>query len=202
MRSNPHVIHSQLLQQISDPTLPKDERAQLRCLLATELERVGSFEAACEAMAELWAGVGERPVLNELEEVTAAEVLLRAGTLTGWIGSTKQIQGSQEAAKNLLTESISKFEALHHVGKVAEAQTEVAFCYWRQGSFDEARVWLQEALGRLPPDTNDEVRAVALVRLAIVERSAKRFHDALRIHVEAAPLFQRIGSEVIKGKLH
>ena len=128
MRSNPHAIHSRLLQQISDPTITKDERAQLRCQLAKGLEEVGSFEAAREAMGELWAGVGTRPVLDALEEATAAEVLLRVGTLTGWLGSAKQIEGSQEAAKNLITESITRFEALGDAGKVAEAQTEVAFC--------------------------------------------------------------------------
>ncbi|HEX7318584.1 MAG TPA: response regulator [Pyrinomonadaceae bacterium] len=202
MRSNPHAIHSQLLQQISDPKLSKDERARLRCQLAKGLEDVGSYETAREAMGELWAGVGEPPDLAELEEATAAEVLLRSGTLTGWLGSAKQIEGSQEAAKNLITESITRFEALEDAGKVAEAQTEVAFCYWRQGSYDDARVWLQEALGRLPPGANDEVRAVALHRLAIVEMSAKRFHDALRIHVDYAPLFESIGSDALKGKRH
>ena len=202
MRSNPHAIHSQLLQQISDPTLSKDERARLRCQLAKGLEDVGNFEAAREAMGELWAGVGTRPVLDELSEATAAEVLLRVGTLTGWLGSAKQVGGSQEAAKNLITESITRFEALGDVGRVAEAQTEVAFCYWRQGSHNEARVWLQEALGRLPSGTHDEVRVVALLRFAIVERSAKRFHEALRIHIDSAPLFQKNGSDALKGKFH
>lgn len=202
MRSNPHAIHSQLLQQISDPALSKDERAGLRCQLAKGLEDVGSYETAREALGELWAGAGTRPVLDELEEATAAEVLLRVGALTGWLGSAKQIEGSQEEAKNLISESITRFEALGDAGKAAEAQTEVAFCYWRQGSYDDARVWLQEALGRLPPDTHNEVRAVALHRLAIVEMSAKRFHDALRIHVDSAPLFESIGSDALKGKRH
>lgn len=202
MRSNPHAIHSQILLQISDPTLSKDERAGLRCQLGKGLEELGSFEAAREAMSELWAGVGSRPVLDELGEATAAEVLLRVGALTGWLGSAKQIEGSQEEAKNLISESITRFEALGDVGKAAEAQTEVAFCYWRQGSYNEARVWLQEALGRLTAGANNDVRAVALLRLAIVERAAKRFHDALRIHVEAAPLFESIGSHALKGKFH
>ena len=59
-------------------------------------------------MGELWPEVGGRPVLDELSEATAAEVLLRVGVLTGWLGSTKQIEGAQETAKNLITESIPK----------------------------------------------------------------------------------------------
>lgn len=196
------IISSQLLREIADPRLTRDERAQLRCRLAKELEDVGNYEAAREAMGELWPEVGGRPVLDELSEPTAAEVLLRVGALTGWLGSTKQIEGAQETAKNLISEGITRFEALQNTKKVAEAQTEISYCYWRQGAFDGARVWLQEALKRLPADTGGEVRAVALLRLAIVERSAKRFHDALRIHIEAAPLFEKIANHAHQGKFY
>ena len=99
------IISSQLLHRIADPTIPKNERAQLRCQLAKQLEDVGNYEAAREAMGELWSGVGEYPVLDELDPATAAEVLLRAGVLTGWIGSVKQVEGAQETAKNLISES-------------------------------------------------------------------------------------------------
>jgi len=196
------IISSQLLQQIADPTLPKNERARLRCQLAKQLEDVGNYDVAREAMGELWSHFEEYPALDNLDEATAAEVLLRTGTLIGWIGSVKQIKGSQETAKNLISESIRRVEALSIGEKVAEAQTEIAYCYWRQGAYKDARVWLQEALNRLPTDTNDEVKAVALLRLAIVERSAKRFHDALRIHVEAAPLLQKSSNDSLKGKFY
>jgi CheY-like chemotaxis protein/tetratricopeptide (TPR) repeat protein len=196
------TISSQILHRIADPSLPEDERVRLRCQLAKELEEVGNYEAAREAMGELWSRVGEFPVLEGLDEATAAEVLLRVGVLTGWIGSTNQIEGAQETAKNLISESIRRFEGSHNAEKVAEAQTEIAYCYWRQGAYNEARVWLREALDRLPTDTENEVRAVALLRLAIVERSAKRFHDALRIHVEAAPIFEKSRNDALKGKFY
>jgi tetratricopeptide (TPR) repeat protein len=41
-----------------------------------------------------------------------------------------------------------------------------------------------------------------LIRLAIVERSAKRFHEALQIHIDSAPLFQNSRNEALKGKFH
>jgi CheY-like chemotaxis protein/tetratricopeptide (TPR) repeat protein len=151
-------------------------------------------------MGDLWSRVGECPVVDKLDEPTAAEVLLRAGVLTGWLGSTKQIEGAQETAKNLITESITKFEALQDTGKIGEAQTELGYCYWRQGGFDEARVILQEALNRLPADS--EIRAITLLRLAIVEGSLKRYNDALRIDIEAAPLFEKSTNNAHKGKFH
>jgi CheY-like chemotaxis protein len=195
------TISSQLLHQIADPTVPQDERALLRCQLAKELEDVGNYEAAREAMGELWSRVGERPALEGLNETTAAEVLLRAGALTGWIGSVKQIEGAQETAKNLISESINKFEALGDTLKAAEAQMELGHCYWREGALDNARVLLKEASERLP-DNGGDLKAITLLRLATVERSAKRFHDALRIFVEAAPLFQKSTNHAHQGKFH
>jgi tetratricopeptide (TPR) repeat protein len=196
------IISSQLLHQLNDPTLSKDERAQLKYQLAKQLENVGSYSAAREVIGELWPGFEERPVVAELNDATAAEVLLRVGALTGWIGSAKQIEGSQETAKNLISESIAIFRSLQNIGKVAEAESDLAVCYWREGAFNEARVWLLDALEVMPANTDAEVRAAALLRLAIVERSAKRFHDALRIHVEAAPLFKKSGNDSLKGKFY
>src|SRR5215204_1712165 len=111
-----------LLQRIADPSLTREERARLRCQLAKNLEDTGNYEAAREAMGELWSQVGQPPMLEGLSSETAAEVLLRSGALTGWIGSVKQIEGSQESAKNLLSVSINRFETLKDEKKIAEAQ--------------------------------------------------------------------------------
>src|ERR1700750_2561877 len=98
------IISNQLLHKIADPSLPKNKRAQLRCQLAKELEDVGNYEAAREAMGELWSRVGQSPLVEGLDQKTAVEVLLRAGVLTGWLGSVRQIEGAQETAKNLISE--------------------------------------------------------------------------------------------------
>jgi two-component system chemotaxis response regulator CheY len=195
------LIPSQLLNEIADPTLTREKRAGLRCRLAKELEDAGSYDAAREAMGELWPEVGGRPVLDELSEATAAEVVLRVGVLTGWLGSTKQIEGAQEWAKNLIGESITRFEALQDTGKVVEGQMELGHCYWREGAYNEARDWLNEALSQLP-DTAGELKAVTLTRLATVERAAKRFSDAYHVLTVAAPLVDANGSNTLKGKFH
>lgn len=195
------LISSQLLHEIADPALSREERGLLRCRLAKELEDVGNYEAAREVMGELWPEVGGRPALDELSEATAAEVLLRVGVLTGWLGSTRQIEGTQETAKNLISESIPRFEALQNTEKVAEAQMELGYCYWREGAFNEARRWLYEALGKLA-DSRSEVKAVTLLRTALVEKVANRLSVALRLHTEAAPLFDASGSHSIKGRFH
>jgi tetratricopeptide (TPR) repeat protein len=191
----------ELLQQIADPNLTPSERARLCIRISKELEESGKYEEAREAMRELWPHVCERPLLDSLDAPTSAEVLCRVGVLMSCIGSAKQIEGAQEIAKNLLSESLAIFEELGDAEKVAEAQINLAYCYWHQGEFDEARVLLREALNR-SPDAESEIRALALIRYAIVERSAGRFSEALRIHIEAAPLFEKIGSHKHKGNFH
>ena len=197
------LISNQLLHQIADPTLPRDERAQIRCKLAKELEDVGNYDAAREVMGELWPHFETSPVLDDLQDMTAAEVLLRTGVLTGWIASVRRIEGAQETARNLINKSITRFESSGNTEKVAEAQMELGHCYWREGAFTKARAWLQESLSRLPNGA-DVLKAITMLRLATVESSAQRLSDALRINIEAAPLFEneKNTSHALKGKFH
>jgi CheY-like chemotaxis protein len=191
----------ELLRHLAEPSLPSNQRAQLRCKFATQFEEAGDYEAAREAMGELWQRIGERPLLEGLDAETRAEVLLRVGALTGWIGSAKQIEGAQEVAKDLINESSRSFQALGKGNKEAEAQADLAVCYWRAGAFNEARVILQEALTHIV-GSDHEVKALVLLRSAIVEMSAQRFHDAFRIQTEAAALFDKLNNHLLKAKFH
>jgi DNA-binding NtrC family response regulator len=161
----------------------------------------GNYEAARKAMGKLWQHIGERPQLDKLDQHTAAEVLLRSGSLTGWIGSANQIEGTQELAKDLISESINIFEALHDTEKVAEASIDLAICYWREGAFDEARITLQNLLSQLGSKYSGQ-KARALLNSAVVEISLNRFNDALSLLIEAAPLFEENQSHAIKGRFH
>lgn len=194
-------LHTSLLRQLDNSKLSLIERAELRCRLAKELEEAGNYEAARNALGELWRRIGERPKIEDLAPHIAAEVLLRAGSLTGWIGSSQQIEGAQERAKNLVSESMTVFESLGEREKVAEAETDLAYCYWREGAFEEARLILRDVLGRLA-NTKGEVKAIALLRSAIVELSANRNNDALRLLTDAAPLFEVSQNHALKGKYH
>ncbi|MCA1593871.1 MAG: hypothetical protein LC754_14720 [Acidobacteria bacterium] len=194
-------LTKEILHQIDDPALLHSERAKLRCELAKQLEWTGDYEGARQAMGELWQRVGEHPTLEGLDRAATAEVLLRAGALTGLIGSARQIEGAQEAAKDLISESLTTFRALQKSEKVAEAQVDLAICYWREGAFDEARVMLRHSISQLT-EIDGDLRAVALLRSALVETSATRYSDALRILIEAIPLFESSSNEVLKGKFH
>jgi CheY-like chemotaxis protein/tetratricopeptide (TPR) repeat protein len=165
--------------------------------LAKQLEEVGKYEAARDAMGELW----DHPNLHDLTDRTRAEILLRMGSLTGWLGSINQIEGAQETAKNLLSESIAVFQSLGDIKKIAEAETEIGVCYKREGALDNARVWFAEALSRLD-DQDGDLKAVALLRSAVLEQLANRRNDALTILTTAAPLFDISSNHTLQGRFH
>jgi tetratricopeptide (TPR) repeat protein len=191
----------ELRSQLENPSLDASERARLACDLAREFEEAGDYQTARDCLGELWRGVGVRPTVEGLEVRACAELLLRAGVLTGWIGSANQLEGAQESAKDLISASVAQFQRLDDAEKIAEAQNELAFCYWREGAFDEARVILREVLNHLG-ENDGQQKAVVLLRLAGVENSATRFKDSLDILNEAAPLFESSESHALKGKFH
>ena len=186
---------------ILDLTLPLSDRARHQCELARDQEEAGNFEAARQILSEFWQRVGERPKLDGLDVAARADVLLRSGTLTGWIGSALQISGAQAIAKDLISESAGLFEELNLPERVAEARIDLGICYWREGALDEARVTLQDVLTNLG-DLETEQRLRALLNAAVVEKVSVRYRDALRIHTDAAPLFEKSRNHALRGKFH
>jgi hypothetical protein len=77
------TLLSSLLQQLETTNLSRDQRAEIRCQLARGLEDTGDYEAARRALSEFWQRIGEPPKIEGLKHSAAAEVLLRAGVLTG-----------------------------------------------------------------------------------------------------------------------
>ena len=177
------------------------ERAGRCCDLAMQLEKAGEYEAACEALSEFWPK-RDRPLnLNDLDEATRAEVLLRVGALAGWLGGTDQTEGSQETAKDLITRSIDFFQRLGLSERVAEARGDLALCYWREGSYDEARITLADAINLLGNE-NSDLKASLLIRAGIIEERTRQLHEALRLYNEAAPLLETSEDHALKGAFH
>src|SRR5438309_1221751 len=178
-----------------------NERAKLACDSAKQFEKAGEYEAACEALAEFWPDCNAPPNLEGLDEGRKAGLLLRAGALAGWLGGAEQTSASQETAKNLITQSIEIFQALGQSEKVAEARGDLALCYWREGSYDDAGVTLASALSGVP-ENDFNLKAVLLIRAAMVEIEANRLSEALRIFNESAPLVEVSTDEALKGSYH
>ncbi len=167
------------------------EQVQVFCNIAREQIEAGNYEAAC-AVLQRWWTIGEWPRLEALSPESSADLLLTAGTLTGFVASTRQAPRGQKHAEALLNGAIALFEQLGTETRAAEGRIELANCYYREGLFDVARATLRVALEELPNEDR-ELRSVALVRLGIVERHAGRLHDSLARMNEAAGLVELAG---------
>jgi tetratricopeptide (TPR) repeat protein len=180
--------------------LNANDEALLRCKTALEQKDRGDYAGAQQTMRPFWKRVGEPPKSTGLDPSVAAEVLLCVGILTSWIGSKNQISDAQELAKNLITQSMTYFESSRDVTKVGIAQSEIAYCYYREGTLNEARSWLRDALNKLTFE--GAARARALLKLTTVECSAGRFHEALELLNDNETLFRKITNHTIKGAYH
>ena len=189
-----------LLTQLDNPTLTASQRALIRCQAAAALIHAGQYEAARDALGDAWQGVGQRPSTEGLNRQAAAEVLLQSGVLSGWLGAARNMGGSQEAAKDLISEALRAFESLRQPVKVAEARYELGICYWRIGAFDEARVVL-DAAAKGVGDQDAELKAKVLIRRSLIETWANRYHDALSVLREAESFFAGL-NDALKGRWH
>jgi tetratricopeptide (TPR) repeat protein len=188
------------LPKLQTSHLTANEEALHRCQVALEHKDREDYAGAQEVMRDLWQGIDQRPETGGLHPSIAAEVLLCVGILTSWMGSKNQIEDAQEIAKNFITESIAYFESVNDVMKIGAARTEIAYCYWRDGELNEARIMLREALKKLT--TEGTTRARALLKLTVVECSAARYDEALGILADNATLFQKIRNHAVKGTYH
>ena len=191
------TLRASLLRELLNPNLSVGDRAELCCELAKDFENKGEYEEAREVLSGLWPRMDQRPRVKGLEPIIAAEVLLRAGVLTGWID---QITDAQERAKNLITESLTIFDSREYKKKIAEAQTELALCYLRTGEYNNASDLLKVALAQLTIDS--ELKAKAVLRSGIVKRHARPLSEALEFLTNNEPLFQKINSQVLRGCYH
>ena len=181
----------------SIPTL--NERVQVYCTIAREQMEVGNYEAGYATLQQWWK-IGDWPSLEGLNSYVAADLLLTVGALAGCITSSRQVRIGQKEAEALLNGAIALFQHLGSRTRFAEARIELACCYYREGLFDLARTTLKSVLDTLPSEDH-ELRSLALIRLAVIERHAGRAHDSLALLNEASESAELTGPWVT-GRYH
>lgn len=175
------------------------EEVQVFCSIAREQMEVGNYEAGC-AVLERWWTVGQWPRLEGLGPHSTADLLLTAGTLAGYLVSTRQVPRGQKHAEALLNGSLALFEQLDLRTRSAEARIELGWCYYREGLFDLAHTTLDAAFQDLPSEDR-ELKSLAIIRLAAVDRHAGRLHDSVTRLKEAAEIVE-LGGPWITGRYH
>ena len=176
---------------IASLELTSSEQVQVYCTISREQIDAGNYDAACRVLRDWWV-FGDWPKLDGLNQQCCADLLLTVGELAGSVASTRQLPRGQKHGEELLNGSIALFEQLGFRRRAAEGRIELALCYYRQGLFDVGRSTLIRVLGDLS-DESWELRSLALIRLASLERHAGRLKDALARLMEATAIVELSG---------
>ena len=171
---------------ITQNSLGESERVLACCTLAREKIEVGDYDTGCTILAPWWR-LGERPNQQGLTLLAAAELLLTAGSLSDSVARAKRIVGGQRLAEALISGAIAVFEHVEENTRAVEARIELGCCYYHQGLFDIAHSTLRSCVANLT-NKDYELKAVALIRLAIVERHSGRLHEALSLLDEVSSI--------------
>jgi tetratricopeptide (TPR) repeat protein len=118
--------------------------------------------------------------------------MFTAGVLAGCVASMRQVPRGQKIAEALLNGAIALLTQLGIILRSAEATIELACCYYREGLFELSRNTLKSALRSITFDEPD-LKSLALIRLAILERHAGRLSESLEYLNDAALIVESMG---------
>jgi tetratricopeptide (TPR) repeat protein len=131
----------------------------------------------------------------------AANVLLRVGSLSGYVGQAEEIVGMQVSARNLIAESRILFAAIGYEQGEIEADIEYAKCLRRENKLLIARGMLAKCLKRLE-GRPDELTAKSVIMLGGVEYALHNYNEIVNLYKEFALTFELIADHNYKGRYH
>lgn len=143
-----------------------------------DLEKRGEYEEALAELNEIWDDTTTLPKVEGFEPRMAGEIILRCGSLIGFLGHNKQIPNAQEKSKNLLTEAHRRFFDIYDVEKIAECENYLALAYWRTGELSEAETWIEEALSHALPDSS-VIRLYTYIIKCLVLLAGKNYEEII-----------------------
>ncbi|HLM61872.1 MAG TPA: tetratricopeptide repeat protein [Pyrinomonadaceae bacterium] len=120
---------------------------------AKHLEFCRQVDKAMDVLRPVWGDINKPPAADGYSPTVRGEILLRCGSLLSYYSHYKQFEG-QEMSRDWLTEAVRIFKEGEITDKAAEAETELAMTYWREGRYSEALIFLQEASSKVTNDLN------------------------------------------------
>jgi tetratricopeptide (TPR) repeat protein len=184
----------------SDPQI----LAKICCQRARRFEQSGNYQTAVEILSPFWAGIGSVPNVEDLEDELKADIFLRAGVLTGWIGHSENIPHSQETAKDLISKGQRIYAQLEIPEKIAESQVELGYCYWREGALDDARAIYSTVIKEYidNPDISDDIKAYTYLRSSVIESASTRTLEAIELLETGLKSAEKSQNNSLKGSYY
>jgi tetratricopeptide (TPR) repeat protein len=166
-----------------------------------ELERKGLYQEAFEQVSEVWQDFNSLPDLDDVEPHTAAEFLLRSGSLLGFFGHTNQVPNSQEQSKNILSKARNSFLNLYSFEKVAECENYIALAYWRTGEIAEAETWVESSLFHSLPNSS-RIKLYSYIVKSVILLSTNKPNEILSLLENLEDDFINFGDDVLRGDFY
>ncbi len=165
---------------------------------AKQHESVGRYDEAAKSLSTYWKNTNNRPDTFGLNQREQAEILLRCGSLAGYIGSCNQKKDAQELAQTLITEASQLFSLFGDVEKLAECETYLALTYLRTGGLDEARSWISNAF-KYDIDKKCETRLYTHVLDIMLLIREGKYAELVNKCKLLEPLFRNSGFLILQG---
>ncbi len=165
------------------------------------LERCGKYEEALSELEDIWNDKSEFPDISGLGNKEAAELLLRCGSIFGFLGHNKQIANTQETSKNLIFEARRRFIDLADAEKITECENYLALAYWRTGEIIEAGTWIETALSNNLAESSQIGLYSHIIRSMILFAEGK-FHRVKSELESRRRLIEKYGDSFLIGSFY
>jgi tetratricopeptide (TPR) repeat protein len=165
---------------------------------AKQHESIGRYDDAAKILSKYWKNKNERPDVSELNKAEQAEILLRCGSLAGYIGSCNQKKDAQELAQTLITKASHLFSLPEDAEKLAECETYLALSYLRTGQFDEARSWINAAF-EYDIDNKCEARLYTHILEGMILFREGKYVELVNKCKMLEPLFRKSQFYILQG---
>lgn len=163
-----------------------------------KLERCGKYDEALAELRDIWEDTTTFPNVDDFEPRIAAEIILRCGSLIGFLGHNKQLPNAQEKSKNLITEAHQRFLDIYDIEKIAECENYLALAYWRTGELVEAQTWIEESLSRNLPDSST-IKIYSYIIESKIDFANKKFENICQKFVSLKDDFLNFADDGLKG---
>lgn len=165
------------------------------------LERMGRYEEALGELGDIWEDKSALPNVAGFEPRDAAEILLRCGSLFGFVGHIRALAGSQELSRELLGNARNRFLNIYDVEKIAECENHIALSFWRAGEYNEASNYIDEALSHNLSDSNN-TRLHSQIIKCLINLALNRNDEILEIVTKFENIFLSSDDNCLIGDLY
>ena len=166
----------------------------------SKLERCGRYRDALDLISNRWPEEDFVPPVSGLSARDGANLLLRFGSLLGFVGQVEAIDGSQERSRDILMEARGTFLDLRDEEHAAECANRMALTYCRTGEFMEAEVWLDEAFA-YDLDPSSDARLYSHLTRGFVLLSLRRHEENIVYSKSVENDFRAFGDAFLNASL-